>query len=167
MEKLTRNGQAILCTVHQPSSLLFQRFDRILLLAKGGRTVYFGDIGQGSHVLLDYFARNGGPKYTAGQNPAEYMLAAIGAAPGAQTSIDWPQVWMDSQECKDRLSSQGYVISSTSLLQSWTRQKEATKYLLHLSWPSFQPSVSVLLNSIGVLLRIFTRKPSSRLAVRY
>jgi ATP-binding cassette subfamily G (WHITE) protein 2 (PDR) len=101
MEKLTRNGQAILCTVHQPSSLLFQRFDRILLLAKGGRTVYFGDIGQGSHVLLDYFARNGGPKYTAGQNPAEYMLAAIGAAPGAQTSIDWPQVWMDSQECKE------------------------------------------------------------------
>jgi hypothetical protein len=38
MEKLTRNGQAILCTVHQPSSLLFQRFDRILLLAKGGKT---------------------------------------------------------------------------------------------------------------------------------
>ena len=92
MEKLTRNGQAILCTVHQPSSLLFQRFNRILLLAKGGRTVYFGDIGQGSHVLLDYFARNGGPQYTTGENPAEYMLAAIGAAPGAQTSIDWPQV---------------------------------------------------------------------------
>ena len=101
MEKLTRNGQAILCTVHQPSSLLFQRFDRILLLAKGGRTVYFGDIGRESHALLDYFARNGGPKYDAGQNPAEYMLAAIGAAPGAQTSIDWPQVWMDSQERKE------------------------------------------------------------------
>ncbi|KAH6615048.1 opaque-specific ABC transporter CDR3 [Boeremia exigua] len=101
MEKLTRNGQAILCTVHQPSSLLFQRFDRILLLAKGGRTVYFGDIGTNSTVLLDYFARNGGPKYAPGENPAEYMLAAIGAAPGAQTSIDWPQVWKDSQEHKE------------------------------------------------------------------
>lgn len=101
MEKLTRNGQAILCTVHQPSSLLFQRFDRILLLAKGGRTVYFGDIGRDSHVLLDYFKRNGGPEITIGQNPAEYMLEAIGAAPGAQTSVDWPQVWKDSQECKE------------------------------------------------------------------
>jgi ATP-binding cassette subfamily G (WHITE) protein 2 (PDR) len=98
MEKLTRNGQAILCTVHQPSSLLFQRFDRILLLAKGGRTVYFGDIGRNSKVLLDYFTRNGGPECAPGQNPAEYMLAAIGAAPGAQTSIDWPQVWKDSKE---------------------------------------------------------------------
>ncbi|KAJ4352737.1 Multidrug resistance protein [Ascochyta clinopodiicola] len=101
MEKLTRNGQAILCTVHQPSSLLFQRFDRILLLAKGGRTVYFGDVGRNSKVLLDYFARNGGPEYDPGQNPAEYMLEAIGAAPGAQTSIDWPQVWKDSHEYQE------------------------------------------------------------------
>jgi ATP-binding cassette subfamily G (WHITE) protein 2 (PDR) len=98
MEKLTRNGQAILCTVHQPSSLLFQRFDRLLLLAKGGRTVYFGDIGRDSHVLLDYFARNGAPKCPAGANPAEYMLEAIGAAPGVHTSIDWPAVWRESAE---------------------------------------------------------------------
>jgi ATP-binding cassette subfamily G (WHITE) protein 2 (PDR) len=73
MEKLTRNGQAVLCTVHQPSSLLFQRFDRLLLLAKGGRTVYFGDIGRDSNVLLDYFSRNGAPECPAGMNPAEYM----------------------------------------------------------------------------------------------
>lgn len=98
MEKLTRNGQAILCTVHQPSSLLFQRFDRLLLLAKGGRTVYFGDVGKDSHVLLDYFARNGAPKCSPGTNPAEYMLEAIGAAPGAHTSIDWPSVWRESSE---------------------------------------------------------------------
>ncbi|KAH7080571.1 ABC-2 type transporter-domain-containing protein [Paraphoma chrysanthemicola] len=98
MEKLTRNGQAILCTVHQPSSLLFQRFDRLLLLAKGGRTVYFGDIGRNSHILLEYFARNGAPECPPGANPAEYMLEAIGAAPGAQTSIDWPAVWRESKE---------------------------------------------------------------------
>jgi ATP-binding cassette subfamily G (WHITE) protein 2 (PDR) len=73
MEKLTHNGQAVLCTVHQPSSLLFQRFDRLLLLARGGRTVYFGDIGRESNVLLDYFARNGAPDCPAGTNPAEYM----------------------------------------------------------------------------------------------
>ncbi|KAH4609607.1 hypothetical protein HBI38_123760 [Parastagonospora nodorum] len=98
MEKLTRNGQAILCTVHQPSSLLFQRFDRLLLLAKGGRTVYFGDIGRNSKVLLDYFARNGAPECPPGTNPAEYMLEAIGAAPGAHTSIDWPAIWKESAE---------------------------------------------------------------------
>ncbi|KAG9986496.1 pleiotropic drug resistance protein, ABC superfamily, partial [Aureobasidium melanogenum] len=29
MEKLTKSGQAILCTIHQPSAMLFQRFDRL------------------------------------------------------------------------------------------------------------------------------------------
>ena len=98
MEKLTKSGQAILCTIHQPSAMLFQRFDRLLLLAKGGRTVYFGEIGRNSSVLMDYFARNGGPALPAGANPAEHMLAVIGAAPGAHTDIDWPSVWRESPE---------------------------------------------------------------------
>ncbi|KAF9876534.1 ABC multidrug transporter [Colletotrichum karsti] len=98
MEKLTRNGQAILCTIHQPSASLFQRFDRLLLLAKGGRTVYFGDIGQNSHILVDYFSRHGAATYQDGSNPAEYMLEVIGAAPKAHTDIDWPSVWRESEE---------------------------------------------------------------------
>ncbi|OLN85666.1 Multidrug resistance protein CDR1 [Colletotrichum chlorophyti] len=98
MEKLTRSGQAILCTIHQPSAMLFQRFDRLLLLARGGRTVYFGEIGQNSQVLVDYFVRNGGPACPAGANPAEWMLEVIGAAPGAHTEIDWPAVWRQTPE---------------------------------------------------------------------
>jgi hypothetical protein len=35
--------------------------DRLLLLQKGGETVYFGDIGPDSRILVDYFARNGAP----------------------------------------------------------------------------------------------------------
>ncbi|KAF2681574.1 hypothetical protein K458DRAFT_420360 [Lentithecium fluviatile CBS 122367] len=98
MEKLTKNGQAILCTIHQPSSLLFQRFDRLLLLSKGGKTVYFGEIGYGSRTLLDYFVRNGAPSCAPGANPAEYMLEVIGAAPGSHTDIDWPATWRASKE---------------------------------------------------------------------
>jgi ATP-binding cassette, subfamily G (WHITE), member 2, PDR len=98
MEKLTKNGQAILCTIHQPSAMLFQRFDRLLLLSKG-KTIYFGDIGKGSCTLVDYFTRNGAHDLPAGSNPAEYMLEVIGAAPGgATTDIDWPAVWRNSQE---------------------------------------------------------------------
>jgi ABC-type multidrug transport system ATPase subunit len=39
LRKLAANGQAILCTIHQPSAILFQQFDRLLFLASGGRTV--------------------------------------------------------------------------------------------------------------------------------
>ena len=98
METLTKNGQAILCTIHQPSAMLFQRFDRLLLLAKGGKTVYFGDIGRESRILMDYFTRNGGPALPPGSNPAEHMLEVIGAAPGAKSEIDWPAVWRNSPE---------------------------------------------------------------------
>ncbi len=98
LEKLTKAGQAILCTIHQPSAILFQRFDRLLFLAAGGKTVYFGPVGKDSHILIDYFQRNGAHDCPPGANPAEYMLEAIGAAPGSHTNVDWFQVWRDSPE---------------------------------------------------------------------
>lgn len=42
IERLAKSGQAVLCTIHQPSAMLFSRFDRLLLLQPGGKTVYFG-----------------------------------------------------------------------------------------------------------------------------
>jgi hypothetical protein len=41
----------------------------LLLLRKGGQTVYFGDIGEGSSTLLEYFERNGGPHCDPDANP--------------------------------------------------------------------------------------------------
>ncbi|KAK4654368.1 Multidrug resistance protein [Podospora pseudocomata] len=98
LEKLTKSGQAILCTIHQPSAMLFQRFDRLLFLAKGGRTVYFGDIGENSKTMTSYFERNGGFPCPADANPAEWMLEVIGAAPGSVTNVDWHQAWRESPE---------------------------------------------------------------------
>lgn len=98
MEKLTKSGQAILCTIHQPSAMLFQRFDRLLFLAKGGRTVYFGEIGENSKVLTDYFEKNGAFECPKEANPAEWMLQVIGAAPGTTTDIDWHDTWRKSPQ---------------------------------------------------------------------
>ncbi|KAH8161694.1 hypothetical protein CIB48_g6544 [Xylaria polymorpha] len=98
LEKLTKSGQAVLCTIHQPSAMLFQRFDRLLFLAKGGKTVYFGEIGENSQTLTSYFERHGAPKCPPTSNPAEWMLDAIGAAPGSTTDRDWFQTWRESPE---------------------------------------------------------------------
>ena len=98
MEKLTNNGQAVLCTIHQPSAMLFQRFDRLLLLKSGGQTVYFGDVGKNSDILVDYFVKNGAEPCPAEANPAEWMLSVIGAASGSYTEIDWFQTWRKSPE---------------------------------------------------------------------
>ncbi|EEU37330.1 uncharacterized protein NECHADRAFT_37125 [Fusarium vanettenii 77-13-4] len=101
IEKLTASGQAVLCTIHQPSAILFQRFDRLLLLAPGGKTVYFGDLGIESKTLLEYFERNGAPPCPPDANPAEYMLQIIKPAHDDEETIDWHQVWRDSPEFKD------------------------------------------------------------------
>ncbi|GJP96864.1 ABC transporter Cdr4 [Aspergillus niger] len=98
IDTLTKHGQAILCTIHQPSAMLFQRFDRLLFLARGGKTIYFGEIGENSNTLSSYFERNGAHPLAEGENPAEWMLDVIGAAPGSHTDIDWPKVWRESPE---------------------------------------------------------------------
>ncbi|OBT59510.1 hypothetical protein VE04_00545 [Pseudogymnoascus sp. 24MN13] len=107
LDKLTRNGQAILCTIHQPSAILFQRFDRLLFLAKGGNPVYFGPIGNNASILTGYFERNGAAPCGVTQNPAEWMLEVIGAAPGSSTTIDWPHVWRASKEYQEVKSELG------------------------------------------------------------
>lgn len=98
MRKLANHGQAILCTIHQPSAILMQEFDRLLLMARGGRTIYFGDLGEGCGKMIEYFESNGSKKFPSGCNPAEFMLEVIGAAPGSHTDVDYHEVWRNSKE---------------------------------------------------------------------
>lgn len=98
LRKLAAVGQAILCTIHQPNSALFENFDRLLLLQRGGQCVYFGDIGKDAHVLIDYFHRHGAD-CPPNANPAEWMLDAIGAGQTPRIGKrDWADVWNDSEE---------------------------------------------------------------------
>lgn len=97
LRKLAHSGQAVLCTVHQPSAILFQSFDRLLFLAKGGKTVYFGDIGSNSSTLLQYFQDNGARRCEAEENPAEYMLEIVSQGQNDKGQ-DWHSVWKNSGE---------------------------------------------------------------------
>ncbi|CAE6452528.1 unnamed protein product [Rhizoctonia solani] len=101
LRSLADKGQAILCTIHQPSSELFQAFDRLLLLRKGGQTCYFGDLGENATTLISYLERNGGRKCESDENPAEYMLDVIGAGATASSDIDWHAAWKESSEATD------------------------------------------------------------------
>ncbi|BGP40430.1 ATP-binding cassette transporter snq2 [Rhodotorula kratochvilovae] len=100
LRKLADHGQAILATIHQPSSELFQTFDRLLLLMKGGKTVYFGDLGKNSQTMLEYFHARTDKKCGERDNPAEYILDVIGAGAGAKSDKDWSSLWNESDEAK-------------------------------------------------------------------
>ncbi|KAK9475786.1 ABC-2 type transporter-domain-containing protein [Lipomyces japonicus] len=98
LKRLADAGQSILCTIHQPSATLFEQFDKLLLLKKGGKTVYFGNIGKNSSELINYFESNGAPQCGADENPAEYILNCIGAGATANTNYDWHDIWTSSKK---------------------------------------------------------------------
>ncbi|KAJ7285271.1 pleiotropic drug resistance ABC transporter [Mycena rebaudengoi] len=113
LRELASSGQAILCTIHQPSAELFQIFDRLLLLRKGGQVVYFGDIGENSSTLISHFQTHGSRSCEPDENPAEFMLDVIGAGATAASTQDWEAVWRKSPESDkvraelERINSEG------------------------------------------------------------
>ncbi|KAG0791294.1 hypothetical protein G6F22_006173 [Rhizopus arrhizus] len=100
IRKLADAGWPVLCTIHQPSAILFEHFDHLLLLVRGGRTAYHGEIGKDSRTMIDYFERNGGPICTPNANPAEYILEVVGAGTAGKATQDWADVWANSKEAK-------------------------------------------------------------------
>lgn len=44
------------CTIHQPSIDIFEAFDELLLLKRGGETIYCGPLGEHSVKLISYFS---------------------------------------------------------------------------------------------------------------
>lgn len=111
LRKLADNGQALLVTIHQPSAVLFEYFDELLLLKSGGRVVYHGSLGKDSRELIDYFERNGAKKCAPNANPAEYMLEAIGAGNPDYKGQDWGDVWANSAEHAQRTAEIHSMIS--------------------------------------------------------
>ncbi|KAJ8559144.1 hypothetical protein ON010_g8301 [Phytophthora cinnamomi] len=80
VRRVADSGRTVLCTIHQPSSDVFFLFDSLLLLKRGGETVYFGDLGRDGGSIVQYFERIPGvSRIEEGYNPATWMLEVIGA----------------------------------------------------------------------------------------
>ena len=45
--------------------------------AKGGKTVYFGDMGEDSRTLIDFFERNGSRRCNPSENPCVYTRSCV------------------------------------------------------------------------------------------
>ena len=48
-------GRTVVCTIHQPSIDIFESFDELLLMKRGGQAIYSGQLGQNSCKVVEYF----------------------------------------------------------------------------------------------------------------
>lgn len=128
MRKLADHGQAILCTIHQPSAILLQEFDRLLFLQKGGKTVYFGDLGENCESLINYFEKHGAHPCPKEANPAEWMLEVVGAAPGSKASQDYFEVWRNSENYQEVQKELTYMENELSKLPKDEDPESKKKY---------------------------------------
>ncbi|KAG6945138.1 hypothetical protein JG688_00016773 [Phytophthora aleatoria] len=130
VRKVADSGRTVICTIHQPSSDVFALFDSLLLLKRGGETVFFGDLGDNCRNLIDYFEGIPGVSpLPAGYNPVTWMLECIGAgvSNGAVTT-DFVKVFNESsnkQLLDTNISKEGISIPSPDLPEMVFGKKRA------------------------------------------
>ncbi|KAJ8773915.1 hypothetical protein K2173_009346 [Erythroxylum novogranatense] len=91
-------GRTVVCTIHQPSIDIFEAFDELFLMKRGGQEIYVGPLGHHSTDLINYFEGvEGVSKITDGYNPATWMLEVSTSAQEAALGVDFAAVYRNSQ----------------------------------------------------------------------
>ncbi|ONK66657.1 uncharacterized protein A4U43_C06F10630 [Asparagus officinalis] len=90
-------GRTVVCTIHQPSINIFEAFDELFLMKRGGEEIYVGPLGHHSCHLIKYFEEiQGVSKIKDGYNPATWMLEATTLAQEKLLSINFTDVYKTS-----------------------------------------------------------------------
>ncbi|KAL6585268.1 Pleiotropic drug resistance protein 2 [Orobanche minor] len=165
-------GRTVVCTIHQPSIDIFEAFDELLLMKRGGQVIYAGPLGHHSQLLVEYFqAVPGVPKIKEGYNPATWMLDVTTPAMEAQLEVDFAQIYSNSdlyclhlrrnQDLVNELSTPAPgsqdLYFPTKLAQSFISQCKACFWKQHLSYwrhPQYNIIRFFMTTVIGILFGV-------------
>ncbi|XP_073149878.1 ABC transporter G family member 22-like isoform X4 [Henckelia pumila] len=100
LNDIAEAGKTVITTIHQPSSRLFLKFDKLILLGKGS-LLYFG---KASEAMI-YFSTIGCSPLIA-MNPAEFMLDL---ANGNVTDISIPSEFQDKVQMGNTETKSGKI----------------------------------------------------------
>ncbi|XXG47537.1 hypothetical protein AAC387_Pa02g2169 [Persea americana] len=90
-------GRTVVCTIHQPSIDIFEAFDELFLMKRGGEEIYVGPLGHQSCHLIKYFEGiNGVSKIKDGYNPATWMLEVSSIAQEEIIGINFTEAYKNS-----------------------------------------------------------------------
>ncbi|XP_073980155.1 protein scarlet-like isoform X2 [Rhodnius prolixus] len=152
LRQLSSRGKAVLCSVHQPASGIFEMFDTVSLLVSGGRLAYFGEV-------------NGAKKYfaeldlvcPAAYNTAEFVVKQLNTTPDLLTdnfknSFTYLELVHEIETVKKSLRNYQLVYGmDEQFLKFYSVQTPSQKMQLKLLiWRS---AMDLLRNSRNILLR--------------
>lgn len=149
LKRIALSGRAVCCTIHQPSIAIFNDFDELLLLKRGGETVFFGEIGEDSSNLIEYFERfDATSKIHPGENPATWMLTTIGA--GSANSKKKPFDYAGSYS-QSKLRSQ--CLERISQICSGASEENKVTFASDFATSNKTQAIAVLIRSMTVYFR--------------
>ncbi|XP_050370923.1 ABC transporter G family member 31 isoform X3 [Argentina anserina] len=95
-------GRTVVCTIHQPSIDIFEAFDELLLMKRGGQVIYGGKLGQHSQTMINYFQEiNGITPIPSGYNPATWMLEVTTPACEQRIGEDFASLYRKSEQYRE------------------------------------------------------------------
>ncbi|KVH94078.1 hypothetical protein Ccrd_003864 [Cynara cardunculus var. scolymus] len=95
-------GRTVVCTIHQPSNEIFEAFDELLLMKRGGHVIYGGKVGERSEILIKYFESiNGISPMPSEYNPANWMLEMTTPAVEERIGQDFAVIYKNSKQYRD------------------------------------------------------------------
>ncbi|CAL4958575.1 unnamed protein product [Urochloa decumbens] len=98
VRNIVNTGRTIVCTIHQPSIDIFESFDELLFMKRGGQLIYAGPLGAKSRSLVDFFeAIPGVPKIRDGYNPAAWMLEVTSTQMEQILGVDFAEYYRKSK----------------------------------------------------------------------
>ncbi|XP_031487459.1 ABC transporter G family member 42-like [Nymphaea colorata] len=94
-------GRTVVCTIHQPSIDIFEAFDELLLMKRGGQVIYSGPLGTNSQKIIEYFEEIPGvPKIHDKYNPATWMLEVSSISAEVRLKMDFAEYYRSSALCQ-------------------------------------------------------------------
>ncbi|KAL3633436.1 transcription factor [Castilleja foliolosa] len=91
-------GRTVVCTIHQPSIDIFEAFDELFLMKRGGQEIYVGPLGRNSSHLIKYYEGiEGVPKIKDGYNPATWMLEITTSAQELLLGVNFANHYRNSE----------------------------------------------------------------------
>ncbi|CAK9176883.1 unnamed protein product [Ilex paraguariensis] len=170
-------GRTVVCTIHQPSIDIFEAFDELLLMKRGGQVIYAGPLGHHSHLLVKYFESIPGvTKIRDGYNPATWMLEISSATVEAQLDVDFAEIYANSdlyrrnQELIKDLSTPAPGSQDlrfpTQYSQTFFAQCKACFWKQHLSYwrnPQYNAIRFFMTTIIGVIFGIIFWKKGRKM----